>query len=87
MHGMADLYGVTLDVLKYLISIVDPPTPYEVFPRSHLEFVLDDHLSRFLRDRERSHRYYCDPMLHHISICRHFLSLLNGSSAFANFHS
>jgi hypothetical protein len=38
-------------------------------------------LSGFLQDRDRSQLYYCDPMLQHIYICRHFLSFLNGSNA------
>ena len=46
------------------------------------QYKLDDHLSGFLQDRDRSQLYYCDPKLQHIFICRRILSLLDGSNAF-----
>ena len=80
MQGMADLYRIKPDLLERLIkSTLEPlhssPSPY---PR----YILDVYLSGFLQDRDRSQHYYCDPMLQHISICRRFLSLMNGSNAF-----
>ena len=75
IEGMADLYRIRPDLLERLIKNFFKPV--ELFP-SH--YILDDHLFAFLRDRDRSQLYYCDPtgMLQHISICRHFLSLLDG---------
>jgi hypothetical protein len=78
MQGIADLYRIKPDLLERLIksTILRPVSDY--YP-GHL--ILDDYLSGFLRDRDRSQVYYCDPMLQHISICRHFLSLLDRSNA------
>ena len=75
MQGMADLYRIKPDLLERLIeSTIEPLRPsYTPYP----SYILDDYLSDFLQDRGRSQLYYCDPMLQHISICRHFLSLLN----------
>ena len=79
MQGMADLYRIKPDLLGYFIKF---------FKTLRLEFSesnstsyflrLGDYLFGFLQDRDRSQHYYCDPMLQHISICRHFLSLLDG---------
>jgi hypothetical protein len=80
-QGMADLYRIKPDLSERLINStierIEPlkPSPY---PR----YILDDYLSGLLQDRDRSQLYYCDPMLQHISICRHFLSFLDGSNAF-----
>ena len=95
VQGMADLYRIKPDLLEHLINppvktlrLIKPdlflqyPTikPLRV---SHVTLhKLDGYLSGFLQDRDRSQLYYCDPMLQHISICRHFLSLLDGSNAF-----
>ena len=70
MQGMADLYRTKSDLLERLIkSTVEPLRPsYAPHPR----YTLDGYLSGFLQDRDRSHLYYCDPILQHISICRHF---------------
>ena len=76
MQGMADLYRVKPDLLERLIEPLRPP---HVPPYS--SYKLDDYLSGFLQDRDRSQLYYCDPMLQHISICRQFLSLLDRSNA------
>ena len=77
MQGMADLYRIKPDLLERLIKFtIEPLKP------SPSHYILDDYLSHFLQDRDRSQLYYCDPLLQHISICRHFLSLLNGSNAF-----
>jgi hypothetical protein len=77
MQGMADLYRIKPDLLERLTkSTIEPlKSPY-----SSSRYMLDDYLSGFLKDRDRSQLYYCDPMLQHISLCRHFLSLLDGSS-------
>ena len=81
MQGMADLYRIKPDLLeRFIKSTVEPLRPPHVSPNSR--YILDDYLSGFLQDRDRSQLYYCDPMLQHISICRHFLSLLDGSNAF-----
>jgi hypothetical protein len=76
MQGMADLYRIKPDLLERLIKFtIEQPRPsrgHAPYPR----YILDDYLSGFLQDRDRSHLYYCDPILQHISNCRHFLSLL-----------
>ena len=77
MQGMAVLYKIKPDLLESLIKFFikqRKPSPSDC--------ILDDYLSGFLQVRERSQLYYCDPMLQHISICSHFLSLLKGSNAF-----
>jgi hypothetical protein len=76
-QGMADLYKIKPDLLERLIEFTieplnSPPSPY----------ILDRYLFAFLQDRERSKLYYCDPILQHIYICRHFLSFLDRSNAF-----
>ena len=77
MQGMAFLYRIEPDLLNRLIKFTIEPLKS---PPSY--YILDDYLSRFLQDRDRSQLYYCDPILQHISICRHFLSLLGGFNAF-----
>jgi hypothetical protein len=79
MQGMADLYRIKLDLLERLIKSTLEPLKVLASPSSPYE--LDDYLSGFLQDRDRSQLYYCDPMLQHIYICRHFISLLDGSKA------
>jgi hypothetical protein len=83
MQGMAELYRIKPDLLERLIkSTIEPLRPPHVSPNSR--YRLDGYLSGFLQDRDRSLSYYCsDPMLQHISICRQFLSLLDGSNSFA----
>jgi hypothetical protein len=76
MQGMADLYRIKPDLLERLIK-----SPIEPLKPSGSSYILDDYLSGFLQDRDRSQHYYCDPILQHISICRHFLSLLDASNA------
>ena len=81
MQGMSDLYRIKPDLLECLIkSSIESLRP----SRAYSYYLLDGYLSGFLQDRDRSQLYYCDPMLQHISICRHFLSLLarDGSNAF-----
>ena len=81
MQGMADLYRIKPDFLERLIkSTIEPlrSSPCDPYTR----YILDDYLSGFLQDGDRSQLYYCDPMLQHISICRHFLSLLDRSIVF-----
>ena len=76
MQGMVDLYRIEPDLLEWLKStIIEPLKPL------YSRYILDDYLSGFLQDRDRSQLYYCDPILQHVSICRHFLSLLDGSNA------
>ena len=87
MQGMANLYRIKPDLLECLIkSTIEPlrplasgsPVSHAPYPR----YILEDYLSGFLQERDRSQLYHCDPMLQHLSICRQFLSLLDGSSAF-----
>ena len=78
IQGMADLYKIKSDLLERLIK--SPIEPLKLF--SYSLYRLDDYLSDFLQDPDRSQLYYCDPMLQHISICRHILSLLDPSNAF-----
>ena len=76
MQGMAELYRIQPDLLERLIRFtIEPLKP------SPSHYMLDDYLSHFLQDRDRSQLYYCDPLLQHISICRNFFSLLDGSNA------
>ena len=84
MQGMADLYRIKADLLERLIKFTTSIEPLRPFP-GHLTYSpykLEDYLSGFLQDRDRSQLYYCDPTLQHIFICRHFLSLLEESNAF-----
>ena len=75
MEGMADLYRIKPDFLKRLKSI-ELLTPSPDSPlRSHPGYMLDDYLSGFLQDRDRSQLYYCDPELQDFFICRQILSL------------
>ena len=80
MQGMTDLYRIKSGFLERLIKstiIIEQLHPYP-----YSRYVLDGYLSRFLQDPDRSQHYYCDPIHQHISICRNFLSLLDGSSSF-----
>ena len=80
MQGMAVLYRIEPDLLERLIkSTIEPQTLRHIYRHSY--YISDDYLSEYLRDRDRSQLCYCDPMLQHISICRHFLSLLERSNA------
>ena len=76
IQGMAVLYRIKPDLLKRLTKSSIEPLKLSYNSR----YILDDYLSGFLQDRDRSQLYYCDAMLQHIFICRHFLSLLNGSN-------
>ena len=81
VQGMADFYRIKPDLLERLIrSTIEPLRLSDAHPY----YLLDGYLYGFLHDQGRSQLYYCDPMLQHISICRHFLSLLarDGSNAF-----
>ena len=77
LQGMADLYRIETDLLEPFIKFTIEPLKRSSCSR----FILDGYLSGLLQDRDRSRLYYCDPMLQHISICRHFLFLLDGSNA------
>ena len=80
MQGMAELYRVEPDLLERLIkSTIEPLTPSLISP--YHRYKLDDYLSGFLQDRNRSQLYYCDPILQHTFICRRISSLLDGSNA------
>jgi hypothetical protein len=80
MQGMADLYRIKPDLLKCFIKSPIEPLKSSSGPLSL--YKLDDYLSGFLQDRDRSQLYYCDPILQHTSICRHFLSFLDPPNAF-----
>ena len=89
MQGMVDLYRINPDFVERLIKssiLIEHPIPShcisQPIPMIPSQYILDVYLSSFLQDRDRSQLYYCDPMLQHISICRHFLSLPDGSIAF-----
>ena len=77
MQGMTELYGIKPDLLEYLLkSVIEPLI---LSPSDDSSYTLDDYLSGFLQDKDRSQLYYCDPTLQHISICRHILSLQDGT--------
>jgi hypothetical protein len=80
MQGMANLYRIKPDLLERLIKSTIMIEQLEL-KRLPSHYILDNYLSGFLRDRDRSQLYYRDPMLQHISICHHFLSFLDGSNA------
>ena len=83
IQAMADIHRTKPDLLERLIESTVTIGPLRSFHEfSVFSYVLDPYLSGFLKDRDRSQLYYCDPIVQHISICRHFLSLLNGSNAF-----
>ena len=73
--AMAYLYRIEPDLLDCFIKSPIEPLKYALSDT----YTLDEYLSGFLQDRDRSQLYYCDPILQHISICRHFLSLLDPS--------
>ena len=76
MQGMADLYRIKPDFLERLIdSIGLLSLPVSFRYSNFTAYKLDDNLSWFLQDRDRSQLNYCDPELQHISICRQILSL------------
>ena len=77
MLAMADLYRIKPDLLKRIIKFTSEP-----LKSSPTNYKLDDYLRGFLQDRDRSQSFYCDPMIHHILICRHFLSLLEATNSF-----
>ena len=77
MQDMAILYRIKPDLLERLIKRF-----FEPLKSTPSHYILDDYLSGFLQDRDRSRHYYCDPILQHIFICRHSLSLLDRSNAF-----
>ena len=81
MQGMAALSGVKPDFLEHLIKSIEllRPSDIDLNPRGYM---LNDPLSGFLQDRDRSQLYYCDPELQHISICGRILSLLDPSNVF-----
>ena len=76
MQETCDLYGIKPEFLKRLesIGLLSPDLFYG--------YTLDDYLSGFLQDQDRSQLYYCDPELQHISICRRILSLSYQSNVF-----
>ena len=76
-RGMSYLYGIRPYLLGCLIKSTIEPLRRNIFSR----YTLDDYLSGFLQDRDRSQLYYCDPVHQHISICLHILSLLDGTNA------
>ena len=82
MQGMVDLYGIEKDLFERLIKSAIEPLRKPDFPHYYSRYILDDYLSGFLRDQDRSQLYYCDPIHQHISICRRFLSLLDRFNVF-----
>ena len=79
MQGMVGLYRIKPDLLERLIK-----STIELLKPSRSHYILDDYVLGSLQDRDRSQLNYCDPMLQHICICRHFLSLMvmDGSNVF-----
>ena len=82
LKAMANLYGIKLNLLERLIKSPFKPLKSSSGSDLIIMYKLDDYLSGFLQDPNRSRLYYCDPILQHISICRHFLSLLNHDGAY-----
>ena len=80
MQGMADLYRIKPDFLERFIKPIELLRPWG--PGLYPRYMLDDYLSGFLQDRDRSQHYYCDLKLQHSSICHQILSLLDRSKVF-----
>ena len=82
MQGMADLYRIKPDFLECFIKRIEllRPSTDDLYP----SYTLDDYLTGFLQDQDRSQLYYCDPELQHVSICRQILSLSYQSNVFNN---
>jgi hypothetical protein len=70
MQGMEDLYVVP-DLLECLIKSTFEPLKHAPYTLNSRCYMLNDYLSALL---------HCDPILQHISFCRNFLSLLDGSN-------
>ena len=79
MHKIAELDRIAVGYI--VLRSIEPPSPYPS-PRRLPNLKLDDYLSDFLQDRDRSQLYYYDPKLQHISICRHLLFLLETFNGF-----
>ena len=81
MQGMADLYRIKPYFLERFIKPIEllRPSDIDIYPRGYM---LNDPLSDFLQDRDRSQHYYCDLKLQHTSICRQILLLLDRSKVF-----
>ena len=89
VQGMADLYRIKPDLLeRFIKSTIEPlrsesPSIFRNHNSPYKSYKLEHYLSGFLRNQDRSQLYYCgDPILQHIFICRHILSLLDGSNTF-----
>ena len=76
IEAMSDLYKIKPDLLDRLVK-----SPIEALKKdaSTKKYTLDKYMFGFLQDRDRSQLHYCDPILQHVSISRHFLSLLDPS--------
>ena len=73
MEAMADLYRIKPELLDRLVK-----SPIEPLKKTRSgNYILDEYLSGFLQDRNRSQLYYCDPILQHISFSLRFLALLD----------
>ena len=73
-EAMVALYRIEPELLDRLIKSPIGLLNMKNFAK---KYTSDEYLSNFLQDRDRSQLYYCDPIPQHISICRHFLSLLD----------
>jgi hypothetical protein len=82
IQGMAALYRIEPSLLERFIKFTTQAPGSSLYHILYSHNILDDYLSGFLQDRDRSQLYYCDPILQYISICRNILSLLDGSNAF-----
>ena len=84
VQAMADLYRIKPDLWEHLIKSTTEPLrslQSSAHHNPYSPYKLEHYLSGLLHNRDRSQLYYCDPMLQHIHICRHILSLLVGSNA------
>ena len=77
MQGMADLYGVNIDVLEPLIA--SNVAFLSSFDDNNLHYTLTDYVRGFLQDPGRSQLYYCDPRHHHVFICHCLFSRLESN--------
>ena len=73
MQTVPDFYGIEPHLWDRIVK-----SPIEVLKMTPSgTYTLDEYLSGFLQDRDRSRLYYCDPIIQHISICRYILSFLD----------
>ncbi|KAF8162767.1 hypothetical protein B0H34DRAFT_692893 [Crassisporium funariophilum] len=74
LQGIADVFAVDLHLAK---DLLDRNRQFiGIFKPAPGHFALNVLVSEYLRDASRCGMHYHDPLLHHIAICRRYLSVL-----------